>query len=242
MSNAIQMNYQNKLEINVTPSASVPTWAPLAKGFQNLAEGLNEVLYQAAYLGDKGWVSTEVTGGQYIVTLTGVRYVGDAAQDYIFSDAVMHDFGEARKTQLRISRGDNTMLMWPVTLANITLTDGEANAASAISVTIHGNGAPTVGNVVSKPAELTIVSVAGGSAGNTAIYVNPVLTAGNSYLYRTAETVSLPDGGAILSDGWAAWDGSADITATTGHKICIAEVNASNVVQKAGMATVTSAQ
>lgn len=242
MSSTIQMNYQNKLEINTTPKAAAPTWQPIAKGFQNIAEGLNEVLYQASYMGDNGWVSSEVTGGQYIVTLTGVRCIGDPAQDYIFSNAVMNSFGDARKTQLRITYGDQTLLLWSVTLANITYTDGAANTTSAISVTIHGNGAPAVGAAVNKPVALTVVSVEGIASGKTAIYVNPALALGNSYLYRTAAVVSLPDAGLILSDGWTTWDGSSEITATTGYQICIAEVNASSAVQKAGIATVTSAE
>lgn len=86
----IALNYNNVLEIDITPQGSNPTWARICKGFSNLAEGLNEVLYQASFLCDAGWGSTEVTGGQYIATLTGTRYFGDPAQDYIFSDAVMY--------------------------------------------------------------------------------------------------------------------------------------------------------
>ena len=59
------LNYQNKLEIDITPNGVAKTWAEMKKGFANLAEGMNEVLYQASYLGDQGWGSTEVTGGQY---------------------------------------------------------------------------------------------------------------------------------------------------------------------------------
>ena len=39
---------------------------------------------------------------------------------------------------------------------------------------------------------------------------------------------------------WTAWDGSAEITATSTHKITVAEVNASKLAVKAGNTTVTS--
>jgi uncharacterized protein YjdB len=108
-------------------------------------------------------------------------------------------------------------------------------------VTIHGNGAPTAGTAVNKPASITVVSVAGSTSGMTAVYVNPVITSGNSYLYRVGATVNLPDAASTLSDGWTTWDGSDEIAATNGYQICVAEVNASNVVQRAGIATITSA-
>jgi len=140
----MELNYNVKLEINTTPDTpDTPTWAEIAKGFSNLTESLNEVLYQASYLNDQGWGSTEVTGGQFTITLTGVRENGDPAQDYIFSDDVMYQFGEARKTKLRITRNEKA-IEWPVTLANITNGGGDSQQPNAITVTIHGNGAPVL--------------------------------------------------------------------------------------------------
>lgn len=144
----ISLNYQNQLEILTNPGATAPAeevWAPICMGFANLAQSMNEVLYQASYLCGEGWGSTEVTGGQYICTLTGVRYFGDQAQDYIFSDEVMLHFGDARKTKLRITRGDETIVKWNITLANITEAGGDANQPGSITVAIHGNGKPTIG-------------------------------------------------------------------------------------------------
>lgn len=142
----IALNYNTTLEIKdmANSTEETPVWLRICKGFANLAESLNEVLYQASYLCDEGWGSTEVTGGQYICTLTGVRYYEDPAQNYIFSSGVEYAFGDARKTQLRLTRGDGTMLLWDVTLANITEGGGDANQPSAITVAIHGNGAPII--------------------------------------------------------------------------------------------------
>ncbi len=237
----IVLNYHYKFEIDTTPGEASETYAELGAGFSNLAEGLNEVLYQASHFGDGGWGSTEVTGGQFIATLTGVRVAGNAAQDYIYSDDVRYGFGAARKTKLRVSQNDVPLLVWPVTLANITQSGGAANQPAAISVAIHGNGAPqALAGIYLEP--LTVVSVAGGSTGDTAIYVNPAVEASHSYKYKTGASVDLPLFDAVLTTGWTAWDGSADITATTGNQIVIAEIEtATNKAKKAGRATVTSA-
>lgn len=62
-----EMNYETEAFINVAePSAPTATWASLAALTKNMAQSLNEVLYQATYYADKGWGSTEVTGAQRI--------------------------------------------------------------------------------------------------------------------------------------------------------------------------------
>ncbi|MFR8237120.1 MAG: phage tail tube protein [Dorea sp.] len=60
-----EMNYETEAFINTaTGSASSPVWSSLAALTKNMAQSLNEVLYQATYYADKGWGSTEVTGAQ----------------------------------------------------------------------------------------------------------------------------------------------------------------------------------
>lgn len=87
---------------------------------------------------------------------------------------------------------------------------------------------------------LTVTSSAGSASGKTAINVSPQKAEENSYKYKTASSVSLPAYGDICSSGYTAWDGIAEISATTGNKILIVEVNSSNEAVKAGTATVTS--
>lgn len=235
----LQLVYNYQLELNITPNDPNPTWLPFCKGWSNVAESLNEVLYQATYLCDKGWGSTEVTGGQYIVTLTGVRYIGNPLQDWIFSADVMYAFGDVRKTQLRVTKGPTEIMTWDVTLANITETGGDANQPGAITVAIHGNGAPTISGGVT--SGLVVVSIAGTTSGNTQVYVNPALTAGNAYRYQTGTTVTVPLIDEDLTT-WTVWDGSSEISALTGNMIVIAEVDATTfLAKKSGTATVTAA-
>ena len=87
---------------------------------------------------------------------------------------------------------------------------------------------------------LSVESAVGSTSGKTAITVSPELTAGNSYKYKTAASVELPAYDAVCTTGYTNWNGSADITATTGNKILIVEVDENNKAKKAGIATVTS--
>lgn len=96
-------------------------------------------------------------------------------------------------------------------------------------------------NTNAKIGELTVNSVAGTSAsGKTKVTVSPSLSAGNSYKYKTASSVTVPEFGAECKSGYIAWDGVSEITATTGNKILIVEVDANNKAVKAGSATVAS--
>ena len=96
-------------------------------------------------------------------------------------------------------------------------------------------------NTNAKIGELTVTSVAGTSAsGKTKVTVSPSLSAGNSYKYKTASSVTAPEFGAECKSGYTAWDGVSEITATTGNKILIVEVDANNKAVKAGSATVAS--
>lgn len=89
---------------------------------------------------------------------------------------------------------------------------------------------------------LTATSVAGTLSGATKITVTPTLTAGNSYMSKTAASITLP----LLNDicsietGYTVWNGIADITATTGNEIEIIEVDGTFKAIKAGKATVVA--
>ena len=86
---------------------------------------------------------------------------------------------------------------------------------------------------------LTVVSVAGETAGDSSIYVNPVLGAGNKYFYRTgAAPLEYPAYGENVSQ--TAWDGSAEITGlSAGNQIMIIETDSAGKALKAGTATIT---
>ena len=139
-----EINYEVEVYINTEPGGEAPVWASMGAFMKNMASTFNEVLVQGAYYADKGWGSTHVTGGQLSLTVTGDVKNGDAACDYILSDKVMYEFGAARQTHLKLKKGTK-VIIWPVTLANITPGYGDANQPNTLTVTIHGNGKPAIG-------------------------------------------------------------------------------------------------
>ena len=141
-----ELNYETEAFINTTPGEEAATWASLAALTKNMAESLNEVLYQASYYKDKGWGSTEVVGAQLTLTLTGDCKPTDAAYEYITGEDVMYGLGEARKTHMKLTKGGKYVI-WPITLANITKGRGDSAATNALTVTLHGNGRPVLGTV-----------------------------------------------------------------------------------------------
>lgn len=140
-----EMNYETEAFINTASGgSSSPTWSSLAALTKNMAQSLNEVLYQVTYYADEGWGSTEVTGAQMTLTLTGDVKPGDAACDFLLSDKVMYGLGNDRKNHLKLQKGTK-VIIWPVTIANITPAYGDSGAVNALTVTIHGNGRPSIG-------------------------------------------------------------------------------------------------
>jgi HK97 family phage major capsid protein len=87
---------------------------------------------------------------------------------------------------------------------------------------------------------LTVTSAAGTASGDTAITVSPSLVSGNSYRYKVGDSLTLPKYDQKCITGWSVWNGSADITAATGKKIVIVEIDEDGEARGAGMATVTA--
>ena len=139
-----ELNYETEAFLNIAEDKGTPQWASLAELMTNMSQSLNEVLHQATYYADKGWGSTEVIGAQLTLTLTGAVKPGDRACDYILSDKVMFELGNARKTHLKLQKGKK-VIIWPITLANITPAYGDSGAVNALTLTSHGNGRPVIG-------------------------------------------------------------------------------------------------
>lgn len=95
---------------------------------------------------------------------------------------------------------------------------------------------------VSTLGSLTVTSIAGSTTGDTFLTVTPTLTSGNSYMYKTAASVTLPAYNDVCNTtaGYTTWNGTSDITATTGNEIAVIEVDSSYKAIKAGKTTVTS--
>ena len=87
---------------------------------------------------------------------------------------------------------------------------------------------------------LTVTSAEGSPSGKTSLTVTNTLGTGESYAYKTAASVDMPAYLDSAASGFTAWNGSDQITATTGHKLLLVVKNADSKIIKAGICTVTS--
>lgn len=89
---------------------------------------------------------------------------------------------------------------------------------------------------------LTVTSSAGTASGDTALTVSPSKATGNSYVYNVGTTAhALPSYGELVTGtDWTTWDGSSDITAATGKKLVLVELDANGRAVGTGTATVTA--
>ena len=121
------------------------------------------------------------------------------------------------------------------TLAVVEAT-AEGNAVAGGTVTVVAKQ-----EEVEPEPELILLNVSsaeGTNVGFTIITVNDnTLEGDNKYVYSVTET--LPTYNQDLST-WTAWNGTDEIEAATGTKICIAEVTSANLAVKAGVVTVTA--
>lgn len=122
------------------------TYAPLADGFDNIAEALNEVVQQYFFLSDGGFAKNHVTGMAPTFTLTGRRVLGDAAQDYMFSKKYGLDTDRQSSFKLSWTDGAGTQvaITCDCTFANLQEWSGATTDDSAISVEIRFDGKPAV--------------------------------------------------------------------------------------------------
>lgn len=142
--------YHLTASIGTGQSSSTWTYAPLGAGLDNVGEALNEVVQQYQFLDKNGFAVNHVTGMAPSFTFSGRRVMGDAAQDYIFSQKYKLD--DSRVSSFKLVYVDSssgadktTTLTVPCTICNIQEWSGASTDDSAISFEIRFDGPPTVG-------------------------------------------------------------------------------------------------
>lgn len=140
--------YKYSLEIDTTPAGETRTWTALCAGINNITEAINETVQQYYFLCGKGAAVNYVTGIAPAVTLTGVRVIGDAAQDFIFGKkyGLMTD----RDTHMKLTRtaegGTTEVISANVTFAALSDISGATTDGSAINIEMRFNGMPFLGD------------------------------------------------------------------------------------------------
>ena len=97
-------------------------------------------------------------------------------------------------------------------------------------VTVQGSGTLSA---------LTVTSAAGTTSGTTKLTVTPAKASGNLYKYKAASAATPVVYGQNVQT-WTAWDGTADITATTGQVVTVVECGSDYKAVASGSATVTA--
>lgn len=88
---------------------------------------------------------------------------------------------------------------------------------------------------------LTVTSAAGTKSGDTKLTVTPEkAAAGNKYKYATDATTAPAVAYGDNVAAWLDWDGKADLTIATGHKVAVVECDGNYHAIKSGSATVTA--
>ena len=235
--------YGVDLEIDTTPFAASRNWVPVCDGFNNVTEALNEQVQEYFFLCGKGFGSDEVTGIHPVIQLTGVRKVGDAAQDFIFGNRL--NLMEARKTNLRLSlaNADGTVTRYTnrVTIKNVSSFGGATTDGAAVSVDFSFNGQPVV-EIVANSTTLTVTSAAGTATGTTVLTVVPTFPDANcKFVYAYGDTAPAATPGTVLTN-WNSFTNGATYEIASGKKVTVAMVNVSTfVVVGSGNATVVAA-
>lgn len=89
---------------------------------------------------------------------------------------------------------------------------------------------------------LTVTSAAGTASGKTKLTVGGyTLKTGESYKYKTHASTAPTVAYGAAPEGWTSWNGTDEISATTGHKISVCVVDNTGVAIALGNGTVTSA-
>lgn len=137
---SFELMNKHKFEISTTPGVDPGTFARIAAGITSAEPANNEELSQDKYMDGDGYGETDVIGAQTVLSFSGHRNYGDAAQDFIFSKVL--ELGNARRTQFRWTEPDGGIFEGDCTIANISQPSGDAGAKGEISFEIHFNGKP----------------------------------------------------------------------------------------------------
>lgn len=239
-------------------------WRLLGYGVNSLNETNGAQMEKKTYVNDSSASNTVksydgsfafdfdlVTGGQG-------KWDTEAVEDIIFIGELHKTGTDAEREYVRVKlykpAFTGSTRYFEARKFSVAVEVSNTNGAGGEQVVCTGNlaciGDPTIGyfDIVNKQfyegtlalGALTLTSVAGTLTGDTNITVLPTLTVGNSYVYKTGVTVTAPVLGADCSTGYTVWNGTANITATTGNQIVVVEVDSNNLALKAGVATVTA--
>jgi hypothetical protein len=237
--------YGVKVEIDITPYDLIRTYVELDQGFDNLDENLNDVVNEYFFLGDDGFGSDFVTGIHPQYVLSGVRVIGDPAQDFIFGNKISLMAGRNTNLRITISKADGTAQRYTnkICLKDMKTFGGATTDGAAVECTLSFMGAPFVENVPATET-LTVTSVAvEDKPGFTVLNVEPVYPdAGCKYVYTYGVEIPAVIPGMVITT-WNDFKNGEEYEMPNGNAVCVAMVNVATFkVVGVGVATVVSGE
>lgn len=175
----------------------------------------------------------EIQRGRVIATPVEnivLYYVDPSTSDFARAGLVYTTDGETNLIGFHVEGNYHTAVSESFAIMGMTLFAEYKDAIAVIDV----DSTPTLGT-------LTVGSAAGTESGTTKLTVTPGKESTNNvYKYKTDPTnaPTVTYGQNVRT--WSTWDGTSDITATTGHKITVVEAGGTYKALNAGNATVTA--
>lgn len=175
----------------------------------------------------------EIQRGRVIATPVEnivLYYVDPSTSDFARAGLVYTTDGETNLIGFHVEGNYHTAVSESFAIMGMTLFAEYKDAIAVIDV----DSTPTLGT-------LTVGSAASTESGTTKLTVTPGKESTNNvYKYKTDPTnaPTVTYGQNVRT--WSTWDGTSDITATTGHKITVVEADGTYKALNAGNATVTA--
>lgn len=230
-------DYVLAIDISGNPATPVGDYVVLQLGVEGLDAKMESDSNDKQYLRDGK--STTKTGAQRTFALSGDRYIGDAAQDYIFTLANMLATGAAAIVPY-VYFNIKTFVGEKGTLTILVNSDGggKAEDTSEIDVELKKTGAaPIAYTYAAALGALTVQSVAGTASGTSLITVTG--QGSGQLVYKQNASVLTPTYGDEAT-GYILFESGVDLTLTTGQKINVAEITAQGKIIAFGSATIAS--
>jgi hypothetical protein len=221
MATRFPLNYEICLEIDTTPNGATRTFVRVAEGITTCELSENSSVDQKSYYDDEGFATSAKLGGQFTLSISGDRCVGDAAQDYLVS--TFGKYGDEAKSNVRMTASDGAQKSGSCTITTVTDGGGDASALASFACEIHFNGKPSILARSNAPA-LTATVAAGSVAGSTKFTATP--TSPNTLAYKLSGATA----GTIYARQYVpnliAYTSAADIPAVVGQYLQMFEVDA----------------
>lgn len=183
----------------------------------------------------EGWVRRLMTAKSLGITLNGKRNYGDTANDYLAGLALLTGGSVTTAFEWVLPNGDSLTMNAVINVSQFA--GGDSTAVDNLEVEIMSDGKPTYNGT--SIALLTFVCAAGSASGTTKIAsVVPVLTGGNSYVYKiNGATPALNE---VLDASWAAYTLNANIATLSGNMVVLAEIDGDGAALKTGQSVAIS--